>query len=259
MQCAAACSAAQEGTSDGCSTGLTCCGTHCVDAKTDSAHCGACGTACAAGQFCGVSGCADSTVAGVCSIAKITIVLDGQDGNAVPARTIAAGLKASCVPTPTVREVSQDMPDAVNATSGRPVAGGDELLIASGGSFFARLTSYVSTAPVAPIYGILNGDKLEFRKHATDEVVDSDPYAGAHTAEDKFVIQFMREPTSGSLILNAQGFWQAGTTAAAYYFVNVMLPNLATETKSWYVVKWVDGNANMLPDAGEFTPVMSGN
>ena len=116
----------------------------------------------------------------------------------------------------------------------------------------------VITESIAPIYAVQNGDNLEFRKHDTDAVVDSAPYAGAHDSSDVFVIQFMRDPSSGSLILNAQGFWQSGTTAAAYYFVNAMLPTLATETKSWYVLEWTDANANLAPDAGEFVLKGSG-
>ncbi len=261
-QCATACTAAEEGTGMGCSTGLTCCGSHCVDAKTDSQHCGACGTPCAAGQLCGVSGgvlgCQASTVAAACSIAKLTVVTDGQSGNTTPALAIANALHTTCATAPTVREVSQDVADAVNATSGRPVAGGDELLISTGGSSFAHLTAYLNGAQVAPIAAVLSGNDYDFRNTATNELVAHTLYTAPNAGHDFFVIQFIREPTSGSLILNAQGLWQSGTTAAAYYFVNVMLPMLATETKSWYVVEWTDANANLAPDAGEFMITGSG-
>lgn len=260
-QCAAACTADEEGTSTGCSTGLTCCSTHCVDKTSDSQHCGACGTACTAGQFCGVGGCHDSVLAGLCSISKVTIVLDGQDGDAIPARAIAAALTAQCTPAPTVREVSQDVADAINASTGRPVAGGDELLISAGGAFFAHLTGYVTTQPVAPIYalGSQDGTATEYRKRANNELVATEPNAGSHDSDDYLLIQLMRDATSGSVILNAQGFWQSGTAAAAYYVANVMLPALASQTKAWYVYKWTDGNANQAPDLGEFTLVDSGN
>ncbi len=261
-QCAAACAADQEGTATGCSTGLTCCTTHCVDATTDAAHCGACGTACSTGQFCGIGGCHDSNLAGICAIAKVALVLDGQDGNATPGRAIATALHASCSPAPAVREISQDVADAVNATNGRPVAGGDELLLAPGGAFFARLTNYVSTTPVAPVYaaGSADGLSTEYRKQGTNALIATQLNDGPHDASDYLLIQMMREPTSGSVILNPQGFWQSGTTAAAYYVVNVMLPTLSTWTKSWYVYKWTDGNANNTPDnANEFTLVDSGS
>lgn len=198
-------------------------------------------------------------MAAACSIAKLTIVTDGQVGNLTPARAIASALQATCTPAPTVREVSQDVADAVNATNGRPVAGGDELLIAAGGFFFSHLTTYVSSGPIAPIYAVQEGDNFDFKKRADDTIVVSDPFGGSHDSQDSFVIQFMRDPSSGSLILNAQGLWQSGTAAAAYYFINVMLPTLATQTKAWYVLKWADANANSMPDLNEFTLVDSGN
>jgi hypothetical protein len=106
-------------------------------------------------------------VAAACSIAKVTIVTDGQDGNTVPARAIANALATACAPAPTVREVSQDMPDAVNASSGRPVAGGDELLISTGGASFAHLTAYLNDALTAPITAVLDGGNYDLRKTAT--------------------------------------------------------------------------------------------
>lgn len=257
--CGAACTVDQEGGTVGCSGGLTCCSQHCVDAKSDSQHCGACGTACSAGQFCGVSGCQNSTLAGVCSISKVTVVLDGADGNQSAARQMAAGLVAQCTPAPALREVSQSVPDAVNVTTGQPVAGGDELLVVAGDGYFSHLADYVSVAQVAPIYAVFNPDTLEFHKRANGALVVSNPAGGEHEAQDVFVIQFMRDPSSGTLVLNAYGFWLAGTNAAAYYFVNSMLPSLSTQTKSWYVYQWTDANNDLLPELNEITLIDSGS
>jgi hypothetical protein len=258
-QCAPACGVDQEGSGAGCGTGLTCCSLHCVDASTDSEHCGACGTACAKGQFCGVAGCQDSTLAGVCSVAKVTVVLDGQLGNETPARAIAAALAAQCIPAPVVREVSQSEADAVNTSTGRPVAGGDELLVSAGGYYYAHLINYVTSGPVAPVYSIQNGDNLEFRLRATNALIVSNPAGGSHDATDAFVIQFMRDPSSGSLILNAQGFWQSGTSAAAYYFANAMLPTLSTRTEAWYAYQWTDANGDLAPELDEITLIAAGD
>jgi endoglucanase len=50
------------GTPDTCGAGLDSCNNQCVDLKSDSSHCGACGTACGAGRTCsnGVCGCLSS-------------------------------------------------------------------------------------------------------------------------------------------------------------------------------------------------------
>ena len=47
-----------------CGAGLLACGGACVDPGQDPANCGACGTACAAGQVCDVGECATSCSAG---------------------------------------------------------------------------------------------------------------------------------------------------------------------------------------------------
>ena len=258
-QCAAPCTSAQEGTANGCGAGLTCCGEHCVDAATDSAHCGACGTVCAAGQFCGTSGCRDSTLSGLCSFKKIALVLDGQSGNETPGRAIAEALHTQCVPAPALREVSQLVADVVNADSGRPVSGGDELLIAPGGYFYAHLTDYLSKQAVLPVYSVLNGENLEYRKSATDAVLVSSPRSAPNDNHDFFVIQFARDPSSGSLILNAQGFWQSGTVAAAFYIAQGLLPAVTTFDKAWYLFEWQDANANLAPELSEIVLRDSGN
>jgi hypothetical protein len=72
-------------------------------------------------------------------------------------------------------------------------------------------------------------------------------------SHDFFIIQFMRDASSGSLVLNAQGFWESGTVAATYQLVNVVLPALSTFDKSWYAYEWSDMNGDMAPDADEIT------
>jgi hypothetical protein len=121
------------------------------------------------------------------------------------------------------------------------------------------LVDYVSSEPIAPIYGTLHNDNLEYRERATDTVIASSPFSLGETPDhDFFVIQFMRDPSSGSLILNAQGFWQSGTTAAAFYFDKAVLPSLGTQDKSWYVYEWTDANADHAPDLNEITLVGCG-
>src|SRR6185369_14052106 len=53
-QCAVACNA-EEGSSQACGSGLTCCSEHCVSTGSDRRNCGACETAGGDTQFCGRS------------------------------------------------------------------------------------------------------------------------------------------------------------------------------------------------------------
>ena len=115
----------------------------------------------------------------------------------------------------------------------------------------------MSLQPIAPIYGALNNNTLEYRKRAGDTVVASAPFQ-QDLSHDFFVIQFARDPVSGSSVLNAQGFWAAGTTAAAFYFAHALLPSLSSSTAAWYVGEWHDTDANLTPSLDEITLLDSG-
>jgi hypothetical protein len=283
--CSAACTQAQEGTSNGCEAdGLTCCSLHCSDMATDSQHCGACGNACGAGQFCGNSDCPnggeggaggaggagpgdcvachDTTLANICAIAKIIVILDtsknASDGNRVTGRAIGAALADHCQPTPQLSEAEQDSVEALNFTTGRPVSGGGELLVVAGGPFYQVVQGYLEESGAAPLYWYVGNDFSAYRKSADDETVASLPLSADHDSHDFFIVQFMRDPASGSLVLNAQGLWLSGTVAAAYQVEHGVLPNLASFDDSWYAYEWTDANGDLAPSLDEIDLVDSG-
>ncbi len=261
-QCNTKCDAAAEGQRGGCDTDLICCSTHCTDLAVDSAHCGVCGTACSASQFCGLSACHETTLANICNVGEVIVILDttknDSDGNRVPGRAIGAAIKAQCASAPKLTEAEQDSVEALNLATGRPVSSSNELLIVAGGPFYQNLEGYVEEQHIAPLYLKGTGDATEFRKSANDAVVVSLPTAGDHDAHDFFLIQFMRDAESGSLVLNAQGFWLSGTVAATYQIKTAVLPNLASYNKAWYVYEWTDANADKAPDANEIVLTDSG-
>lgn len=284
-QCGAACAATQEGQTGSCSSELTCCSLHCTDLVTDSNHCGACGATCQAGDFCGTDICADAgqggaggaggastapcvtcfptTLSSICAIAKVIVILDTSknvsDGNRKPGRAIGAALKGKCNPTPELTEAEQDSVDALNITSGRPVSGGGELLVMAGGPFYQNLEGYLESEGIAPLYWHVTDTASEYRKTANDEAVVSLPIAGDHDSHDFFIIQFMRDPASGSLALNVQGLWLSGTVAATYQLTEGMLPNLASFDQAWYAYEWTDADGDKAPDLNEIKLVDSGS
>ncbi|RYZ10334.1 MAG: hypothetical protein EOO73_01815 [Myxococcales bacterium] len=261
--CAAACTEAQEGTSAGCSGGLTCCSLHCTERAVDSQNCGACGTACSSAQFCGLSECQDVAVANVCSVSKVIVILDTRkndaDGNRVTGRAIGSALETQCASTPALTEAEQDSVAALNFTTGQPVSDGGELLVVAGGPYYQAVEGYLETQKIAPLYWKVLPDATEYRKTSNDETVLSLPIEGDHDSRDLFIIQFMRDPNSGSLILNAQGLWLSGTKAAAFQVENAILPNLAAADKAWYAYEWQDADGDQAPDLGEITEISSGN
>jgi len=271
-QCMAACSADQEGESAGCTDGLICCSLHCADLATDSKNCGACGNACGGGQFCGATcadsadGCAtcqDTTLANVCSVAKVIVILDSNkntsDGNRVPGRAMGAALAEQCPTQPKLNEAEQDSVEALNITTGRPVSNSSELLVVAGGPFYQNLEGYLEEQKISPLYWKVGTDATEFRSNKTNKVVVSLPIAGDHDSHDIFIIQFMRDPDSGSLILNAQGFWLSGTVAAADHLNNALLPDLKAQDQAWYAYEWTDKDGDKQPDTDEIELLASGN
>jgi hypothetical protein len=280
-QCGASCTQAQEGQQASCGDGLTCCSLHCTDVEIDSNHCGACGATCGDGEFCGIDACADTgqggaggagnapcvachpvTLANICAIANAIVILDSNvnetEGNRTPGRAIGAALRDKCVPQPALSEAEQDSVEALNITTGRPVSGGKELLIVAGGAFYQHLEGYLEAQRIAPLYLNVTDTDTQFLKSSNNQEVVSLPIAGPHDTSDYFLIQFMRDPASGSLALNAQGFWLSGTNAAAYQLIEAILPNLASFDKAWYAYEWTDADGDKAPDLNEMVLKASG-
>lgn len=281
--CAAACAQAQEGQTTGCSNDLTCCSLHCTDLAVDSQNCGTCGHSCGTAQFCGLTECApdgaggaggagpndeacvtchDTTLANLCAVAKVVVILDtsknASDGNRVPGRAMGKALEQQCPTKPVLAEAEQDSVEALNFTTGRPVSNGGELLVVAGGPVFQNVEGYLEEHDITPLYWKVNDPVTEYRKTRDDEVVISLPIAGDHESHDLFIIQFTRDAASGSLVLNAQGFWLSGTVAAAYQLTNGILPNLAAADKAWYAYDWTDKDGDKAPDLDEITLLDSG-
>ena len=255
-QCASACSAADEGTNQGCGSGLTCCGLHCLDTVSEVRHCGSCGNACAGSEFCGPSGCLGVRISSLCEVRKLSVILDGQDGDDPVGRAMAAALVSACATNALVRDVPQADGSALNPSSGRPVSGGDELLVIAGGNYFQHAAGYLLEQRVAPLSNVQNGELYEIRHTSSGALIASEEPGNPH--HDVIVVQFMREPSSASLALNAYGSSVEGTAAAAFYFEKVLVPDLAHADKSWYVVEWTDENDDRLPAVSEFTLLEAG-
>jgi len=250
----------------------------------DSNNCGSCGNACAKGQFCGATTCAptgeggaggaseeeaascvechDTTLANLCSVRKVTVILDSNkndsDGNRAPGRAMGAALRDNCATKPVLTEAEQDSVEALNITTGRPVSDSSELLVVAGGPFYQNLEGYLEAQKITPLYFNVTATTTEYRKTATGEVVVSLPIDGDHESHDQFIIQFMRDPTSGSLILNEQGLWLSGTVAGAYQLIHGLLPSLDQQDQAWYAYEWTDLDGDKAPDLNEIKLLSSG-
>ena len=171
---------------------------------------------------------------------------------------MAQSLVDHCTSPQTKREVSQTASDALNSINGRPVSGSDELLVVAGGPYFQHAADYLVKNAVAPIGSRATQTTFELYDTKTGALVASEPISSVSDSHGLFAVQFVREPSSSSLILNAYGFTIGGTAAATFYVAQVLAPNLAAASKAWYVGEWVDANADLKPDANELTILASG-
>jgi hypothetical protein len=229
-----------------------------VSTANDQHHCGTCGVACTDSQFCGQSGCVASRFSSLCQVAKAAVVLDGQVGDDPTGRALGQALVDHCPTSPAVREVSQTVADVLNPSTGQPVSGSDELLVVAGGTFYQKGVDYMVLNRFAPLINSGTQDTFEIRDSSSNALIASELIADVSNSHDLFALQFMREPSSGSLLLNAYGFSIGGTAAATLYFQQILAPNLASATKGWYVGEWTDKNADQKPDVDELTNLASG-
>jgi hypothetical protein len=256
-QCLATCTSKPD-----CPTGFECCGNRCADTKRDWRYCGACGTACTDGQFCSTS-CKPAIVSNLCESPVATLLLDGLSIDDAATMSIQTGILASCAPPPNATSVPQMTSGVINPTTGKPVAWGGNMLVIAGGPYGQLLVKYLENAGITPIYNHYDSavDQILGRKMGD---AGADPYIVNATqsqiteSHSYFLVETVVDPPSGTLSLIVYGISASGTQAAAWYFVNKLLPIRATLTKAWYVYEWTDGDADMKPgDADTFTLVAS--
>lgn len=240
-----------------CSATGTCCGGECVDTSRNIRNCGACGVACGAANFCATVpsvACTAAVLKNLCQNTHVTSVLDGAAADDAASAVVRTALISGCTPTPISGVVEQASTNVIHNITGKPRVGPGELLVAVGGDAYSRLVGYLNTERSAPIYNV----DYDFRRSLDQSLVKTG--SGLSADHDFLVIQAVRDPSTGTLILVAYGLDAAGTTAAGWYFANVMLPSLTSYTNAWYVYEWMDTvDDNMPTNATEFQLIQSGN
>lgn len=249
--CAASCATAAT-----CGAGQDCCGGRCVDPQRDPAHCGQCTQACTATQFCGRGACRATDFSQLCQQPLMTLVLDQITEDDTAGLRMVNALVTDCSPAVTSRSAGQDDAGVLRLSDGEPLATG-ELLVMGGGSFRQRAVRWLETNRQAAVSD--TSTSLEAIYSLADGgVVSSVPFSTLSSTRDRVLVQLVRAP-SGALVLNAAGFNGSGTLAAAFYFVQTLLPMRATLTTRWYVIDWEDLDVNG-PSAGDrYTVIASGS
>ena len=248
-----------------CAGSFVCCNEHCVDTTLDPKHCGACNTTCPATQFCATASsppvCNSNVLANVCNSKNATFLLDGLEADQEATVVVRLAMAARCTPPPMAKSVSQSVSIAINTTTGQPVAGGGELLVAIGGDSAQRLVNYLEDAGTSPVYNEYDGlNTLWFkRRDASNAILATVSKSTLTSTHDYFLVEVVLEPISGTSSLVLYGVDSPGTKAAAYYFANTMLPSIMTYTHSWYLYEWMGVGADGGAGPGDtFTLLASG-
>jgi hypothetical protein len=256
-----------------CTGNLVCCTDHCVDITRDPQHCGACATTCSATEFCGnasTPACKDNLLRNICNIKKATFLLNGLSADDTSSNILKSAIATLCVPLPALTSVDQTMSTAINPTTGQPLAGGGELLVAAGGDSTQRLVRYLETSRTSSVYNESDGTTvLEFKRRGGapdggDAVLQTVTLSTISASHDFFLVYVVKEPISGTLSLVVYGIDSPGTRAGAFYFANVILPSVvdadvATFTQAWYLYEWTSADAGAGPSmADTFREVAAG-
>jgi hypothetical protein len=234
-----------------CPGAATCCTARCAELAHDYQNCLACGNACSADQFCGNSGCVTATVASICAADTATFLLDGLSVDEATVPSVRDAYVATCSPATTPVTAPQASAGTINATTGRPVVGSGNLQVVVGGTFGQRLMSYLESSGLTAVFNSYVGTTAQFnlRGESGTSVVVTAPEDVLTDSHSYFLIETVVDPATGTLTLATYGFTSQGTAAAAWYFVNEMLPSLETFDSSYYVFEWTDEDADLTPSA----------
>jgi len=263
--CRPACTTAQ----DCGDAGLDCCNGHCVNTAIDVGHCGSCTIACNGSQFCGTNGCAGVSISNICANGKTTKLLDGLAADDASNDVIQNGLASICSPPPMTESSMQNLPGLINLTTGQPVAGSGNLLTVTGGYVVQKLVKYLDSVGATPIYLVAAANEWDYRGRApreggvegdgsADPVIASIRYDQVTPSHDLFLVELVRDPTSGTLALIVFGQEAQSTAAGAWFFANEMLPNRANYGKGWYVYEWTGADDAGPASSDTFNLVASG-
>ena len=240
---------------------LACCAGQCTDTSRDPNNCGVCGTACGATKFCTGTACDDAVFANVCGNPAATVVWDMYATDNDAGNVVGAALAANCAPPTTI---SQQIDEAlvVEPGTGRPLLGVGDTYLIGGGWFGHAGINYMDMQTLTHVQ--VNGDGVMYswiknlvgppNTYVVDVLTSS-----LTATNDYFLVELAVEPISGTLCFAATGMLGPGTTAAGWYAANVIIPQRATYTDSWYAYHWQDTDSSGGPSAGDmFTQLASG-
>lgn len=245
-----------------CAPGAACCAGQCKPLNT-LGDCGACGVACGVDQFCDGASCRDQTFPEFCANLDVYAIRDGIALDDAATATLVSTVQQHCSAQTRIFNGPQTNPAWVDQTTGALLLGGGTTVVTAGGPFPNLVVKGLERqSQSTKVYFATNGlDTWHFKRRSDDAVLVSRLQTWCAPEHDVFLVELVADPASGTLALMTYGLCSPGngTQAGAWYWANVMLPNRASYTDSWYIYEWSDTNADGQPDPGDtFSKLASG-
>jgi hypothetical protein len=176
----------------------------------------------------------------LCGRAHTTLIKDGLPPDDAANAVLQAALLKNCVPVPTPASLEKGAAGAIDPTTGRPMAGKDNLLTVAGGAYVQKTVSYLDLIGATQIYLVVGptGSWQYLSRAAGGAIIAEMPAASFSPTHDIVLIEAVADPLSGTPVLITFGQEAESTAAAASYVASEILPNRAKYDKSWYVYEW---------------------
>jgi len=190
---------------------------------------------------CSGAGCVSLSMIDLCGHGHTTLLKDGYPADDASNAVMQGAVVANCVPPPVPSVLEKGASGAIDPTTGRPLAGPDNLLTVAGGAFVQKTVGYLDRAGATPVY-LLASDSAQswqyWSRALGGRIVAEMPYAAFSPTHDMILIELVRDTATRTPVLIAYGQEAESTAAAAQYIANEMLPNRSRYDKSWYVYEW---------------------
>ena len=159
---------------------------------------------------------------------------------------------AKCSNPPQIMMIQTDA-SKVNQTSGAPLFSGNVVLF--GGMAASKIVKYYEGKGVARVTFSANATHYRFMNKtgvAYAVPISSWNYSKA----DYFVVQIYMD--GSRVVFSMWGLEETGTYASGVYFSDLVYPNLASMTQSYYICSWTDYNNDGIQQSNEITVLATG-
>lgn len=147
----------------------------------------------------------------------------------------------------------------LNPSTGAPLGGTGQLLVAAGGPDVQMLVSYLEAGPSPVYYSSTNTLVPAFVDRSTGATLASIPMASVTPTHDIFLLELVVDPVSGVLSFVCYGVDSSGTAAGAWYFQHNVLAAASSAMQHWMIIEWTAQAGGVGPAQGDtFEVVASG-